>query len=90
MFTHGVPEGSNFSNVYSWVTYQKDLTFLMFTYGVKEGSNLGPPLFLIFINNLPNSSTLLKYVLFADDNTLSTCLPRTGININSYTEMLNN
>ena len=35
-------------------------------------SLIGPLLFLLFINYLPNSSSLLKFILFADDSTLST------------------
>ena len=61
----------NFDNVNS--DHQKIST------GVPQGSILGPLLFMIYVNDLHNSSKLFQFILFADDTTL---LTKKGINNN--------
>ena len=62
---------------------QKDITC-----GVPQGSILGPLLFILYVNNITNTSNVLEFILFADDTTILYSHPKIDNQINCINEEL--
>ena len=62
---------SYLSNRDQYVLYgNKASSKLPITLGVPQGSVLGPLLFILYINDIVNATSIAKFVLFADDSNL--------------------
>jgi hypothetical protein len=73
---------SYLTNRYQYVKYNDTKSELLpISTGVPQGSILGPLLFIIYINDMPNASNAFRFTMYADDTTLLTRL---------NTNMLNN
>ena len=58
--------------------------------GVPQGSTLGPLLFLLYVNDMSNSSEIINFTQFADDTTLTHSGPNLKVLTNELEKELSN
>jgi hypothetical protein len=71
-----------------WDEHNSD--FMDISTGVPQGSILGPLLFIIYINDIPNSTEKFHLIMYADDTTMYIPIDNTSLSSQELTTTLNN